>query len=70
MMLLETYLRELREIRSTGAGVEEESYYHPLAALLNQLGGKLKPKVKCVLQLANRGAGRRYSCHKCVHQWT
>jgi hypothetical protein len=56
-MLLETYLRELREIRSTGAGVEEESYYHPLATLLNEVGRKLKPKVKCILQLANRGAG-------------
>ncbi|MGH9401496.1 MAG: type ISP restriction/modification enzyme, partial [Terriglobia bacterium] len=43
---------------STGAGVEEESYYHPLATLLNELGQKLKPKVKCVLQLANRGAGK------------
>ncbi len=57
-MLLETYLRELREIRSTGAGVEEESYYHPLATLLDELGKKLKPKVKCILQLANRGAGK------------
>jgi REP element-mobilizing transposase RayT len=58
MTPLETYLRELREIRSTGAGVEEESYYHPLASLLNELGRNLKPKVKCVLQLANRGAGK------------
>ena len=58
MTPLETYLRELREIRSTGAGVEEESYYHPLASLLNQVGRKLKPKVKCVLQLANLGAGK------------
>ncbi len=58
MTPLETYLRELREIRTTGAGVEEESYYHPLAALLNEVGKKLKPKVKCVLQLANRGAGK------------
>ena len=58
MTPLETYLRELRDIRSTGAGVEEESYYHPLAALLNEVGKKLKPKVKCVLQLANRGAGK------------
>lgn len=58
MTPLENYLRELREIRSTGAGVEEESYYHPLATLFNELGKKLKPKVKCVLQLANRGAGK------------
>jgi hypothetical protein len=58
MTPLETYLRELRDIRSTGAGVEEESYYHPLVTLLNEVGKKLKPKVKCVLQLANRGAGK------------
>ncbi len=58
MTLLETYLRELRDIRSTGAGVEEESYYHPLATLLSEVGKKLKPKVKCVLQLANRAAGK------------
>jgi hypothetical protein len=58
MTPLETYLRELHEIRSTGAGVEEESYYHPLATLLNEVGKRLKPKVKCVLQLANRGAGK------------
>jgi REP element-mobilizing transposase RayT len=58
MTPLETYLRELHDIRSTGAGVKEESYYHPLAALLNEVGRKLKPKVKCVLQLANRGAGK------------
>jgi len=58
MTSLETYLRELRDIRSTGAGVEEESYYHPLAALLNEVDKKLKPKVKCVLQLANHGAGK------------
>ena len=31
MTPLETYLHELRDIRSTGAGVEEESYYHPLS---------------------------------------
>jgi len=58
MTSLETYLREMRDIRSTGAGVEEESYYHPLATLLNEVGKKLKPRVKCVLQLANRGAGK------------
>jgi hypothetical protein len=36
------YLRELHAIRSTGAGVEEESYYHPLATLLNEVGKRLK----------------------------
>lgn len=56
---LETYLRELRDIRSTGAGVPETSYYGPLANLLNEVGKSktLKPKVRCVINLANRGAG-------------
>ena len=31
---LETYLKELQEIRSTGASVPETSYYPPLAGLL------------------------------------
>jgi hypothetical protein len=55
---LEAYLRNLREIRSTGAGVKEESYYDPLATLLNEVGRNLKPRVRSVLQLANRGAGK------------
>ena len=57
MSLLETYMRELRDIRSTGAGVKETSYYPALSNLFNEIGKTLKPKVKCVLQLANRGAG-------------
>jgi hypothetical protein len=35
---LETYLKELTEIRSSGAGVKETSYYGPLAVLLNKIG--------------------------------
>jgi hypothetical protein len=54
---VETYLRELRDIRSTGAAVPETSYYGPLANLLNEIGKTLKPKVRCVINLANRGAG-------------
>jgi hypothetical protein len=54
---LETYLRELREIRSTGAAVRETSYYPPLAQLLNEVGKTLKPKVRCVSILKNQGAG-------------
>ena len=54
---VETYLLELRQIRSTGAAVPETSYYGPLASLLNQIGATLKPKVRCVINLANRGAG-------------
>jgi hypothetical protein len=53
----EDYLRDLRDIRSTGAVVKEVSYYPALSNLLNGAGKTLKPKVRCILQLANRGAG-------------
>lgn len=57
MMPLETYLRELRDIRSSGAAVKETSYYPALSNLLNEVGKKLKPRVRCIINLANRGAG-------------
>lgn len=52
-----TYLHELRDIRATGANVKETSFYPALANLLNDVGKRLKPKVRCVINLANRGAG-------------
>ncbi len=57
MSVLEEYFRELRDIRSSGAGVAETSYYTPLSNLLNEVGKSLKPRVRCILQLANKGAG-------------
>ena len=57
MTPLENYLRELRDIRSSGAGVPETSYYAALSNLLNEVGKKLKPRVRCVIHLADRGAG-------------
>ena len=54
---LETYLKDLRDIRSTGAAVAEMSYYPVLSNLFNELGKTLKPKVRCVINIANRGAG-------------
>jgi hypothetical protein len=48
---LETYLKELSEIRASGAGVKETSYYGPLDNLLNEIGKTLKPKVKCIINL-------------------
>lgn len=54
---LETYLSELRAIRATGAAQPETSFYTPLANLLNEIGKTLKPRVRCVIQLTNRGAG-------------
>lgn len=54
---VETYLTELREIRSTGGAQPETLYYGALERLLNEVGKKLMPKVRCVSQLANTGAG-------------
>ena len=57
MDVLETYLRELRVTRATGAGVKETSYYPALANLLNAVGKTLKPRVHCVINVRNQGAG-------------
>ena len=55
--VVEEYLAELRRIRATGGGTGELSYYPPLSNLLNAVGGSLRPKVHCVSQLAQQGAG-------------
>ena len=57
MNLLEEYLRELHEIRSSGSAVKETSYYPALSNLLNGIGKTLKPRVRCVINIKNRGAG-------------
>ena len=54
---LASYIQELAVIRSSGAGVKETSYYGPLAVLLNEVGKSVKPRVRCIINLANRGAG-------------
>ena len=54
---VEEYLTELRRIRATGGGTGELSYYPPLSNLLNAVGGSLRPRVYCVSQLAQQGAG-------------
>ena len=54
---VEEYFAELRRIRVTGGGTGELSYYPPLNNLLNAVGGSLRPKVHCVSQLAQQGAG-------------
>jgi len=47
----------MRELRSARAGVKETTYCTALANLLDEVGKTLKPRVRCVLQLQNRGAG-------------
>lgn len=54
---LEKYLHDLQEIRSSGASVKETSYYPALRNVLCEIGHKLKPKVICVMNLADQGAG-------------
>ena len=54
---VETYLADLRQIRASGGATGERSYYPPLTNLLNAVGGSLRPKVFCVSELAQQGAG-------------
>ncbi len=54
---VETYLADLQRIRSSGGATGERSSYGPLAGLLNAIGATLKPKVFCVGELADQGAG-------------
>ncbi len=54
---LESYLKSLHDIHLSGQAVPETSYYGPLAELLNELGKSLNPKVSCVINLKNQGAG-------------
>ncbi|MFF9023814.1 type ISP restriction/modification enzyme [Streptomyces eurythermus] len=57
MGALRDYLQGLARIHATGEAVEETSYYGQLEKLLNVVGGRLSPKVVCVLTTRNRGAG-------------
>ena len=54
---VEHYLTDLQRIRASGSGTGERSSYGPLANLLNAVGAALKPKVFCVGELADQGAG-------------
>jgi len=54
---VQKYLTDVGEIYRTGGGVDEESYYSPLENLFNEVGRKLKPRVRCVGQLKDTGAG-------------
>ena len=54
---VEDYLTDLQRIRTSGGATAERSSYGPLANLLNAVGSTLKPKVFCVGELADQGAG-------------
>ena len=54
---VESYLADLRRIRASGGATGERSYYPPLSNLLGAVGATLKPRVYCVSELAEQGAG-------------
>ena len=54
---VETYLADLRRVQASGGATGERSSYGPLANLLNTVGAAFKPKVFCVGELADQGAG-------------
>ena len=54
---VEVYCADLGRMRASGGATGERSSYGPLFALLNAVGAALKPKVFCVGELADQGAG-------------
>jgi hypothetical protein len=55
---VESYLAKLAEIRASGQATDETSYYPAIEGLLSEIGNRMKPRVRPVLQLKNReGAG-------------
>ena len=54
---VEAFFADLRRIRQSGAATDERSTYAPLANLLNAAGATLKPKVRCLVEPSDQGAG-------------
>src|SRR5579872_2772252 len=54
---VEVYIRDLRDIHRSGQAVKETSYYGVLANLFNAIGKTLKPRIHCIINIKNRGAG-------------
>ena len=54
---VETYFAALRRVRASGGVTGERSHYTALDNLLTAVGATLKPKVFCVPELADQGAG-------------
>jgi hypothetical protein len=55
--VIEHYLSDMSEIRGSRSNAPETSFYPALEKLLTSIGKGLNPKVRCVINLANRGAG-------------
>ena len=54
---VEAYFTALRQVRASGGATGERSLYTPLANLLDAIGATLKPRVFCVQEPADQGAG-------------
>ena len=54
---IERYLTDMGEIWRSRANVAETSFYPALERLLTDIGKTLSPKVRCIINPANRGAG-------------
>ena len=54
---VEAYFTDMGRVHASGGGTGERSYYPALANLLCAVGDTLKPKVFCVLEGADQGAG-------------
>jgi len=57
MAAVEAYFTDLGRVRASGGATGERSSYGPLTGLLNAVGATLIPKVFCVQELADHGAG-------------
>lgn len=57
MSILTIYLQRMSEIRRTGSANNETSFYGTLETLFQEVGKELKPKVHCIINPKNRGAG-------------
>lgn len=57
MSKLTEYFKDLRDIYNTGSAVKETSYYSAFESMANAYGKELKPRVRCVINLKNKGAG-------------
>jgi hypothetical protein len=54
---IEVFFTDLRDTHISGVGVKETSYYPYISNLLNVIGKKLKPKVRCIIHPRSIGAG-------------
>ena len=54
---VEAYFTDLGRVRASGGATGERSSYGPLTNLLNAVGATLKPRVFCIGELADQGAG-------------